>query len=696
MKRKIPTITISCGKNDMFMNPPCNSIGNTASSVNYTTWTANSSRYGPAITNLDKSFTTIPESTSYVRPDFVLYTPPSQSFIQPDNTYVVSNPSEVTKKTDPVIVNKKNIDKSVAFRKSKDYENALKSCNEALKADPKYLDGWNEKAAIFIDKAEYKTAIEYCDIAIIIDSKYFYAYNNKAIALRKLEDYENALKSCDEALKINPGYSDAQNEKNNILQGFYLKVSALITQKEYEEAIKACDIIIKSDAKNLHAYHNKVMALRMLEDYENALKNCDKSILYMGNINNYGIEKVEELNKLYLERKKQHIEAAVKRDYFYSQGVINGVNGFDWYKANPTRDFYSFFRDTLKVSDKSPENVKLIKGRLYTNLPPYLDQEKKSNYFLDEYNKYYKDMVASKEKLSQFIYIYNTKAIASKKLGDYESALKSCDIAIKINPKDLEASNFKSFILKEKTDFEKAIEYSDNTFRVKPSYQMNNFDYFLKLPYLHQVSTIDVSNNQIGDDGAKVIADSLVKGKFPHLKTLRLEGNKITDKGEDALVNALKNDTVRSVIITTMTVFEKYQLNINGSADRKMSIYENRLEKAKACGVDVDNVVVERTTWDWIKNKGKFCTSLFAGWVKCMVTYDDVPSFAGERLLAKLSSRTSLANDTKDSLLCYFEAENDALQTEEGVKHTKYQMLDVITSPELTGNIEAWYDTLYH
>ena len=213
---------------------------------------------------------------------------------------------------------------------------------------------------------------------------------------------------------------------------------------------------------------------------------------------------------------------------------------------------------------------------------------------------------------------------------------------------------------------------------------------------LNNISNLNLSNNQIGDDGAKLLADSLLNGKFPHLKTLRLEGNKITDEGQDALVNVLKNETVQSIIITTMTVFEKYQLNINGSDDRKMSIYENRLEQAKARGVDVDNVVVERTTWDWIKNKVKFSTKLSFGWVKCMVTYDDVPSFAGERLLAKLSSRTSLANDAKDSLLCYFEAENDALQTEEGVKHTKYQMLDVITSPELTGNIEAWYDTLYH
>jgi hypothetical protein len=40
-------------------------------------------------------------------------------------------------------------------------------------------------------------------------------------------------------------------------------------------------------------------------------------------------------------------------------------------------DFYSFFRDTLKVSDTSPENVDLIQNRLYKNLPLYLAEEKK-------------------------------------------------------------------------------------------------------------------------------------------------------------------------------------------------------------------------------------------------------------------------------------------------------------------------------
>ena len=97
---------------------------------------------------LDESFRKLTESTPYVRPKFVPYTQPSQPFVPPHIPYI---PPE---NTDPVIVNTKNNDKSVDFRKSGDYEKVLKSCDEALKADPKYLDGGNEKAEaeeVFID-----------------------------------------------------------------------------------------------------------------------------------------------------------------------------------------------------------------------------------------------------------------------------------------------------------------------------------------------------------------------------------------------------------------------------------------------------------------------------------------------------------------------------------------------------------------
>ena len=110
-------------------------------------------------------------------------------------------------------------------------------------------------------------------------------------------------------------------------------------------------------------------------------------------------QKVEELNRLYLESLEKYKESVAKRDYYYNQGVINGVNAFLWVKSNPTRCFYSFFRDTLKISDTSPANVDLIQNRLYKNLPLYLAEERKVNYYLDEYSRYYKEMTQLKEKI---------------------------------------------------------------------------------------------------------------------------------------------------------------------------------------------------------------------------------------------------------------------------------------------------------
>jgi hypothetical protein len=182
---------------------------------------------------------------------------------------------------------------------------------------------------------------------------------------------------------------------------------------------------------------------------------------------------------------------------------------------------------------------------------------------------------------------------------------------------------------------------------------------------------------------------------MPNLKKLHLEGNKITDKGEDALLNALKNETVQGVIITAITLYEKYQLNVSSNKEKQRSILENQLERAKAHGVDVDNVVVERTAWGWIKNKTNFNINIAFGWTKCFISYDDIESFAGERLLTKASKKLSWVNDVKDGVLCYFEAESEALLTESGVRDIKYQMLEVQETPELIGNIEDWYEHIY-
>ena len=503
--------------------------------------------------------------------------------------------------------NKQHIDKSVALRQSGDYETALKSCDGALQANPKYLDGWNEKASVLMSKGQYEKAIECCDTAIKIDSTYFVAYNNKALSLTKLGKYDKAIECCNLAIQ------------------------------------------------------------------------------YMG-VHNIAV-KIEESNSLYLERLELYKDSAAKRDYLYNSSNVNGVNAFSWSIQNPTHGFAWFFEYSLKVSSTTPDNVRIIKN-LNKNLPVYIEEVKRADYFWDQYNKYYQDMISLKGKLTLVACIYNTKAEALKKSGDYESALKYCDLALKINPTYVTVVNFKDYILREKTDFEKAVECSENMLRIKPSYQMSNFDYFLKLPCLSTVSTINLSNNQIGDDGAKLLATSLSKGEMPNLKKLQLEGNNITKEGMNYFPFAIDkmNQDIKVTLLDLYNeskkgMYKNYHLSPLGDKQIKKEILTNYLEEARNLGLDVDNIAIDRTTWGFIKNKVKVSTSFLVGFAKCLIPKD------GKELLTDMAIEKNPKIIKKSivyiqSASCFDEALDKSRLTEEGIALTKYEL-------EVIGNINS-------
>lgn len=227
----------------------------------------------------------------------------------------------------------------------------------------------------------------------------------------------------------------------------------LLVQKEKElvrlksitdNSSKVARDIISESKGNL----DQAVSLHKSGNFSDALKYSDIALYNIGDINSFEVKGVEQANKLYLERKQQHVEAAAKRDYLYNSSVVNGVNAFSWVKSNPTRDFYTFFREALNIPDreqKSPDNVRIIK-KLYELLPLYVEEAQRTNYFYNEYNKYYDVLL----KLQQVVSIHDIRAASSKGLKDYEEALKSCDIALKIDPKNLTISNLKNSILQEK------------------------------------------------------------------------------------------------------------------------------------------------------------------------------------------------------------------------------------------------------
>ncbi|WPX99344.1 hypothetical protein Megpolyxen_01225 [Candidatus Megaera polyxenophila] len=120
---------------------------------------------------------------------------------------------------------------------------------------------------------------------------------------------------------------------------------------------------------------------------------------------------------------------------------------------------------------------------------------------------------------------------------------------------------------------------------------MSNFDYFLKLPYLSKVSTIDLSNKQIDDNGAKVLADSLAKGEMPKLKVLRLEDNKITDEGVSYYLDNLKKDQLNSTYVSftsSKSTIDKIMEFFGKGARYYVSEYEKAQQSSKEADIAVN------------------------------------------------------------------------------------------------------------
>jgi len=142
-----------------------------------------------------------------------------------------------------------------------------------------------------------------------------------------------------------------------------------------------------------------------------------------------------------------------------------------------------------------------------------------------------------------------------------------------------------------------------------------NIKGFINTPGYRNVREINLSNNQIGDEGAKLLADSLAKGEMPNLKKLHLEGNKITSEGHGFLSKALE------VVEQNINVVLKSIQNASKSA-AQFAIKE-MLHIAKSNGISTQEVLTNQETIEYCK-KGilNVVGNLGLGYFKCWTKLD--------------------------------------------------------------------------
>jgi len=124
------------------------------------------------------------------------------------------------------------------------------------------------------------------------------------------------------------------------------------------------------------------------------------------------------------------------------------------------------------------------------------------------------------------------------------------------------------------------------------------------------IVTMNFSNNLIGDDGAKYMADSLAMGRFPNLKSLDVPGNQITATGYGYLAKGLE-----VVSQDLKIVFEAVK---GFSKDALKASMKSMLFIAKNNGISTKETLTTGETIEHCKNGiANVGLNISVGYLKC-------------------------------------------------------------------------------
>lgn len=154
------------------------------------------------------------------------------------------------------------------------------------------------------------------------------------------------------------------------------------------------------------------------------------------------------------------------------------------------------------------------------------------------------------------------------------------------------------------------IDLSNNCISLTPTKNMPFFSFNYPFYTTWNVLRLDLSNNNIGDDGAKCIADGLAKGFFPITKQVNLSGNKITETGKGFIIKAI--DKINHGISVTLETIQ------NASKETFKIGVKAMLSTSKNNGISTKEALTTEETIEHCK-KGSWNVgvNLFMGYTKC-------------------------------------------------------------------------------
>ena len=161
----------------------------------------------------------------------------------------------------------------VALLNNKNYEEAIKFFDKALKINPQCKQAWNKKGVCNFSLGNLKDMFHDFEEALKIDSNYFLPYYNLGVAFSDNNYFELALVFVEKSISCKSDYYDSWFNK-----GIYL-----YNLDRFEEAIIAYDHALEIDSVKLNSWLEKGLCLTKLSRFDESIECYEKVLEYDSN-----------------------------------------------------------------------------------------------------------------------------------------------------------------------------------------------------------------------------------------------------------------------------------------------------------------------------------------------------------------------------------------------------------------------------
>lgn len=291
---------------------------------------------------------------------------------------------------------------------SKQYQESVILCNQAIQLNPNYSPAYVERGNIFFLLQEYEKAIKDLNLAIRLDPHFAFPYYSRGLVYCSLQENDKAIKDLNQAIKLDPNY----------IYPYYVRGSIHHNLQEYEQALSEYTKVIELNPNYALAYNACGLIYDDLEEYEEAIINYTKAIELDPNLafvyNNRGLAYYKQ--QKYTEAISNYTKA-IKLDPYLATAYNN--RGFAYSNLQEYKEAISNYTKAIKL-DPNDTTTYNNRGNTY--------------YFMQKYEEAISDYTRAIELDPNCAYAYIGRSNAYYFLQEYIKHVADYNQAIKLNP----------------------------------------------------------------------------------------------------------------------------------------------------------------------------------------------------------------------------------------------------------------------